>query len=287
MKQRIIIFGAGGRVGAAFCRQILQKYPDWRVVGTARQAQNIPNGAEAQHIDMENIPKHFIQAGDIVVNCTHARFAPYIIAQLGDDTYFYNLGSMRVKSSVVDRKTDNAKNALKLMQEQCPGKWVFLAPTMIYGAKGEAGNIGQLMRILQKTPIIPMPAGSNQYVQPIHYSDVVQFMVALVGQKYTNQGQLPLAGASKLRYYDMIRLVARFIGKKIAILTLPAVFTPIFIAIMAIMGKDSNIIRRLSEDKSISDEEYTNLCTITRHIPMDLWAGLQYDSQDDKQKDIK
>ncbi len=287
MSQRIVIFGAGGRVGAAFCRQILQKFPAWRVVATARQTHNIPNGAQAHTIDMEHIPDNFIMAGDIVVNCTHSRFAPHILPQLVDDNYFYNLGSMRVKSAVDDPKTNNAKNALQLMHEKCPGKWVFLAPTMIYGSQGEAGNIGQLMRLVQKTPIIPMPAGSNQYVQPIHYMDLVHFMVQLVGQKYTNQGNMPLAGASKIPYYDMIQLVARFMGKKITILTMPAIFTPIFIAIMAIMGKDSNIIRRLSEDKSISDEEYTNLCTITRHIPMDLWAGLQYDSQDDKQKDIK
>jgi uncharacterized protein YbjT (DUF2867 family) len=84
-------------------------------------------------------------------------------------------------------------------------KAIVVQPSLVYGPGGTSARLFNMMASL---PLIPLPGGGRQAIQPIHIDDLTQAVVQLVEtERYLGQ-RVPLVGPEPLtlrRYLDELR----------------------------------------------------------------------------------
>lgn len=62
-------------------------------------------------------------------------------------------------------------------------KYVILRPSMMYGPKDDK-NIGWIIKVIKKYPVIPLPGGGNFGRQPVFIGDICKIVLRLVEKNY-------------------------------------------------------------------------------------------------------
>ncbi len=99
-------------------------------------------------------------------------------------------------------------------------EWTILRPTMIYGAPGDR-NMARLVRLVRRSPVVPLPGGGRGLQQPVHVEDVAGAVVAAllapgaVGRAYD------LAGPVAMQLREVVGLTAGAAGRRPRVLPLP------------------------------------------------------------------
>jgi uncharacterized protein YbjT (DUF2867 family) len=107
-----------------------------------------------------------------------------------------------VSTTAVFTGLDASSKAVRLAAEETIRasalEWTIVRPTMIYGAPGDR-NIARLLRLLRRSPFVPLPGGGHGLQQPVHVEDLAGAIVAAVeapvavGKSYDVAGPEPLA----------------------------------------------------------------------------------------------
>lgn len=116
-----------------------------------------------------------------------------------------------------------------------------LRPTMIYGAPGDR-NMERLVRWVRRLPIVPVPGSGRGIQQPVHVDDVVSAVVGVLSRPETADRDYDIPGPAPLTFDEVIRTVARVLGKKRLLFHVPRVIGR-FVA-------SREQLLRLEEDKS-------------------------------------
>lgn len=74
-------------------------------------------------------------------------------------------------------------------------------PSLVFG---EDGTSARMFMTIASLPLIPLPAGGNQRVQPIHVDDLVAAVAALVGNRRFAGRRLALVGPEPLALRDFL-----------------------------------------------------------------------------------
>jgi uncharacterized protein YbjT (DUF2867 family) len=82
-----------------------------------------------------------------------------------------------------------------------PLDWQILRPALVYGP---AGDSAQFFRMLASLPVVGLPAGGHQIVQPIHIDDLVQGVLPLVESPALICQCVDFVGAEPIEYRDML-----------------------------------------------------------------------------------
>lgn len=209
MADPVHVVGASGRSGAALCRALLARgVPFVPVVrDPARWAATGLPGVP-RLADLADPPALAAALGDArrVASCAHARHAPVILAAAPGACRFVFLGSTRKFTRWPDAHG----------QGVLAGEAAFLASgragamlhlTMIYGAEGE-DNVQRLARLLRRLPVVPLPDGGRNLVQPIHQADVTRCTLAALDRAWDGPESLVIAGPGALPYRDFVGAVA-------------------------------------------------------------------------------
>jgi uncharacterized protein YbjT (DUF2867 family) len=106
-----------------------------------------------------------------------------------------------VSTTAVATTLDSRSKAVRLAAEDAVRAstldWTILRPTMIYGSAGDR-NMGRLLRLVRRWPVVPLPGGGRRLQQPVHVDDLAMAVVAAlttpaaVGQVYDVAGPEPL-----------------------------------------------------------------------------------------------
>jgi uncharacterized protein YbjT (DUF2867 family) len=248
----IAVIGASGRSGSALCRSLDR--PFRAVVRSAAKWDAL--GVEAPHVVADlGDPASLHQAlegADVVISCAHARNAAAILAAAPADAGFVFMGSTRRYSRWPDAHGDGVRS----------GEAAFLAsgragamlhPTMIYGAEGE-DNVQRLAALMRRLPVLPLPGGGRNLVQPIHQDDVTACLIAAASLAGPEARVITVAGPEPLAYRDFCAAIARAAGlKPRPVLPLPAallmVASPLARVLPFLPRIGAEEIRRLTEDK--------------------------------------
>ncbi len=254
---RIHIIGASGRSGVALCRSlaadgvayvpVVRNPAKWRAAGLAAE----PATADLRH---RRALRRALKDADVVVSCAHARYTPVILDAAPDTVrHFVLLGSTRKFTRWPD---DHASGVLagEAAFRASSRVGVMLHPTMIYGAEGE-DNVQRLARMLQRLPVVPLPAGGRALVRPIHQDDVTRCLRAAIDAAWYRPETMVLAGADRVSYAEFVRAVARAAGlPPPRIVTLPArllrLAAPLTRLVPGIPTIRRAEVQRLLEDKS-------------------------------------
>ena len=131
--------------------------------------------------------------------------------------------------------------------------WTILRPTMIYGDAGDR-NLSRLLRLLTKTPVLPVPGRGCGLHQPVHVADVAAAVLAAV-QRPTAIGSLyNVAGPEPLPFAELLRVCARAVGSRTRLVPVPLAPLVTLARGYELLSRHPRIrpeqLRRLAEDKA-------------------------------------
>ena len=116
-----------------------------------------------------------------------------------------------------------------------------LRPTMIYGAPGDR-NLERLVRFVRRWPVVPIPGDGKGLQQPVHVEDVAASVARALPRADLTGQAFDVPGPAPLSFEDLLRTVARVLGKKRWFPHVPRA--------LARMVASKEQVARLAEDKS-------------------------------------
>ncbi len=261
----IVIFGASTDIGARLSEKL-------RAAGLPHRRISRREGTFADLSSGFGVRDAMAEA-DVVVSCAHARYTQLIIENLpARPTNLVLMGSAWRYSAVPNKRADEVRKAeADFLASSHNG--VMLHATMIYGGNQE-NNIQRLLRTLQRFPILPVPGGGRQIVQPIYVDDVVDCLFAAATTRWAGRRVVGLAG-QPLSWRAMAMICARSIHRKCVIIPVPASLLSVAISILnKILAKsiDIGIVQRFGENVDIPLSDMANTLAVQ---PRDFEAGLR------------
>ncbi|MFM2288568.1 MAG: hypothetical protein RL684_1711 [Pseudomonadota bacterium] len=84
---------------------------------------------------------------------------------------------------------------------ELPLAWQILRPSIVYGQEGDSSR---MFRLLARLPLVPLPAGGHQLVQPVHIDDLCDAAVRLIDPATQPQQCIDAVGARALEFREML-----------------------------------------------------------------------------------
>ena len=95
---------------------------------------------------------------------------------------------------------------------------LILRPTVIYG-KGNKSDIGLLIELVKRLPVVPVIGNGKQLIQPISVEDVIKCINSAL--LYDISGIHLIAGKNSLTYRDIVNLILKTLGKRRIVVHIP------------------------------------------------------------------
>ena len=92
---------------------------------------------------------------------------------------------------------------------ELPLAWQILRPSLVYGQDGDSAR---MFRLLARLPLVPLPAGGHQVVQPVHIDDLCDAAVRLIDPATQPQQCIDAVGARALEYRAMLAIYRESLG---------------------------------------------------------------------------
>lgn len=102
-----------------------------------------------------------------------------------------------------------ADDALRALGAAHGMDWAIVRPSLVYGPRSQSAG---LFRLMTRLPVIGLPGGGDQPVQPIHVQDVAGVIVAMLERAEPIAREVELAGSAPMRYRDMLAAFRRAQG---------------------------------------------------------------------------
>ena len=133
--------------------------------------------------------------------------------------------------------------------------WTILRPTMIYGAAGDR-NLSRLLRLLSRSPVLPVPATGECLHQPVHVADVAAAVLAAVAQPAAIGSLYNVAGPEPLPFAELLRICARAVGSRTRLVPVPLAPLVLLARGYEMLSRHPRIrpeqLRRLAENKAFT-----------------------------------
>jgi uncharacterized protein YbjT (DUF2867 family) len=261
----IVIFGASTDIGTRLSEKLREAaLPFRRISRRDGMAADLSSGVGVRKA---------MEDADVVVSCAHARYTESIIENLPQRPLdLVLMGSAWRYSAVPNKRADEVRKA-EAEFLACNYGGVMLHVAMIYGGSQE-NNIQRLLGAIQRFPILPVPGGGRQIVQPIYIDDVVECLFRAVTTKWSGRHVVGLAGMP-LSWRAMAKLCAKSIDRRCAIVPVPA-FLPL--AAIYLLNRirstpiDAGIVQRFGENVNMPLSDMMEMFAVQ---PREFEAGLR------------
>ena len=219
---KILIVGASGFIGRHLCARLAQDGHE--IVSAGCRAR----GPDAVTLDYSRPVRvseliHVVRPFDVVINSVGilvespgrrfaaihesgpiALFEACTLAGVGRVIQISALGAETCSTPYFATKYETELHLASLDVD-----WHILRPSVVYGPDGSAAR---MFRALARLPIVPLPGGGGQAMQPVHVDDIAEG-VARLTLGHGRIGQTVAAvGASVTTYRDMLRSFRRGLG---------------------------------------------------------------------------
>ena len=164
-----------------------------------------------------------------------------------------------VSTTSVQTKLETPSKHIRLAAEDAivasTADWTIVRPTMIYGAPGDR-NIERLLRLLARTPVIPIPGSGDGLQQPVHVEDLAQALAEALTADGSIRRRFDLAGPEAITFNELVTTAKSAVGSRSHIVHVP--LRPIIGAVRTYehWSRDPRLkveqLLRLTEDKAFS-----------------------------------
>lgn len=119
--------------------------------------------------------------------------------------------------NVLQKNPDDYAQSKKMAEDylQISGlNYTILRPSLIYGPN-DTKNIGQLIKIAKKLPIVPIIGSGKNKIQPVYVNDIVNVVIIILKnpEKFYNK-TYNLAGPDVLEFNELIDLILKTLSLK-------------------------------------------------------------------------
>lgn len=83
-----------------------------------------------------------------------------------------------------------------------PLDWTIVQPALVYGS---GGTSARLFTMLASLPLVPLPGGGSQCVQPIHVDDLIAAIVRLLEDEHASRRRIALVGPEPLGLREFLQ----------------------------------------------------------------------------------
>ncbi len=174
--------------------------------------------------DDEGLSRAFVEAeADALINIASLGFgqAPAIIRaaeKAGINRCVF------VSTTGIFTRLNPASKAIRLDAESSIENsnlaWTIIRPTMIYGLPGDR-NMERLLKLLKKTPIVPLPNGGRFLQQPVHVQDLAAALARTVSVEQAIGQAYNLSGAEALSLRSIVQQAAVAVSKRPVLVHVP------------------------------------------------------------------
>lgn len=225
---KIGIVGAASELGRRIVDPLIG-VEGCRIVATSRDLDrlnflNDDEGVECRALDLEEP----VSAANALRDCEVVVFCPILslcvdtaiqLRELGSDARFILFSSNNVGLDG-DAPVYEALRAAEERVEQISQPWAMIRPTMIYGAPDD-GNLGRLMRLARRFPMLPLIGSGKALQQPIHYEDLAGLVLDLIFDMDWRLLEIGAAGPEICTLEELYNSVVRASDKNAKIVKLP------------------------------------------------------------------
>ena len=213
---KILLCGANGFIGRALARRL--RRAGHEVIGTARRPPDRKNWIAADfntdHSPEDWLPR--LEGIDMVINAAgilregpksrfvdvHYRapialFNAAVKAKLKKVIQISALGADEGAESEYHQSKKKADDYLAALRIN----WTIVQPSLVYGP---GGTSAQLFNQLAALPILLLPAGGKQLVQPIHIDDLCEAVLRLIDNDANACRRIPLVGPEPISLRDWL-----------------------------------------------------------------------------------
>lgn len=162
-----------------------------------------------------------------------------------------------------------SKKAADDVLRSLPLQWFVLRPSLVYG---KGGKSMKMLQRLASLPVLPLPEGGKQLIQPVHISDLTDTVLNCLTSS-TSKLTLDIVGAHSVLLKDWLQLMRAAKGKPPALIISIPFKTSLAIAklgkhIVPLMHPDN---LRMLEKGNFSDAR--PLTDFIGRMPMDIKTG--------------
>jgi uncharacterized protein YbjT (DUF2867 family)/uncharacterized membrane protein YphA (DoxX/SURF4 family) len=226
---RILLTGAGGFIGAALVEALAQaghelvlaardpakvraRWPQHAAIGVDFSRDHDPLVWRERLVGVEAIVNAvglFREAGEQTFEAVHVRapralFEASAAAGVERVIQLSALGADDSAASAYHRSKKQADDALLAL----PLCATVVQPSLVFGVDGTSSR---LFLRLASSPVLPLPAGGRQCVQPVHVQDLVAAIVALLWM-HAPPARLAVVGPRPIFLRDYLQCLRRPLG---------------------------------------------------------------------------
>ncbi len=259
MSADVLVTGATGFTGSFVCQQLLERGVKFDCLvrrssqTTQLQALGL-NVVEGDLDDLESLRQVF-PGYRTLINVASIGFgaAPKIVTACQDSgiqrAIFVSTTAiftqLNAKSKAVREAAEAAIRASDL-------DYTIVRPTMIYGTPSDR-NMIRLLRLIERSPIIPILGDGKSLQQPVHVEDVAWAICEVLNHPITYRRDYNISGGQVLSYNEVVEIASHALGKHPTLLHIPVNLSIGIIQIANTlrlkMPVSTEQVLRLNEDK--------------------------------------
>lgn len=220
MRADILLTGATGFTGGFVCQQLFQRgiQFDCLVRPTAKTEklkQYHLRLVEGDLNDIESLCRVF-PGYHTLINVASIGFgaAPNIVKACQDcgvkRAIFVSTTAIFTQ---LNAKSKVVRQAAEKVIRESDLDYTILRPTMIYGTPQDR-NMIRLLRLIERSPLIPIPGSGQSLQQPVQVEDVAWAICEVINQPKTYRQDYNISGGQVLSYNDVVQSAGYALGKK-------------------------------------------------------------------------
>lgn len=242
MTMKVLITGANGFVGSAFCAEFLRRgHQVGAFVRQGAECQLLPEGVEMlegvfhREEDARRVFDQFqaevvVHVASVVsvgapdagfswqVNVEGTRVLAEVARKAGVKRW------LQVSSMSAQEENKAVYGASKLEQEQVVKSsgipWTIFRPSLIYGPQ-QRGIFYRMARALNKLPVVPVVGWGNEPMRPVHVEDLAWAFAEVAGREDCVGNTYELGGPEHWTFAEVIRAIRRELGKNEFLVPVP------------------------------------------------------------------
>lgn len=164
--------------------------------------------AEITNLNYEPFERNNITATENVLSAAAKYNIPYIVHV-----------SSSVVISVADDYYTNTKKAQEKLVEECGIRHCSLRPALMFGWFDKK-HLGWLSRLMEKTPVFPLPGDGKFLRQPLYARDMARVVIAAMEMQPENKAY-NIIGREDIYYVDIIKRIIKVKRLNTLVVTLP------------------------------------------------------------------